>query len=258
VFFTVADRSLYLRLVRENQEEAGVGILAYCLMTNHVHFVAIPEREDSLAVLFGRANGRYAQAINIRKRRCGHLWQARFHSCALSDTHLEIALRYVEDNPCRAGMAGAPGEYGSSSPAHLLGGPDRSRILDLRFWERTGGASAWAELHATRSSADQIMALRKCTYSGRPLGQEPFLAAMEERFHRKMGAQPRRRTAPNRENSVKSSMGCPKMQITSVATQAVPRIPKTCTDIMSETCGRNLGKIALFPLTLSPNKSYIR
>jgi len=60
VFLTVADRSLYLRLVRENQAEAGVRILAYCLMRNHVHFVAVPQREDSLAVLFGRANGRYA------------------------------------------------------------------------------------------------------------------------------------------------------------------------------------------------------
>jgi putative transposase len=191
VFFTVADRSLYLRLIRENQAEAGVRILAYCLMTNHVHFVAIPEREDSLAVLFGRANGRYAQAINIRKGRCGHLWQARFHSCALSDTHLEIALRYVEDNPCRAGLAGAPGEYRwSSAPAHLLGEPDRSRILDLRFWERAGGASTRAELHATRSSADQIMALRKCTYSGRPLGEEPFVEAMEERFHCKWRRSP--------------------------------------------------------------------
>jgi putative transposase len=186
VFFTVADRSLYLRLVRENQAEAGVRILAYCLMTNHIHFVAIPERQDSLSVLFGRANGRYAQAINIRKGRCGHLWQARFHSCVLSESHLEIALRYVEDNPCRAGIAGAPGEYRwSSAAAHLLGKPDRSGVLDLEFWARAGGESTWAELHANKSHEDQIIALRKCTYSGRPFGEEAFLSGMEERFQRK-------------------------------------------------------------------------
>jgi putative transposase len=171
VFFTVADRSLYLRLVRENQADAGVRILAYCLMTNHVHFVAIPQREDSLAVLFGRANGRYAQAINIRKGRCGHFWQARFHSCVLSDSHLDIAIRYVEDNPCPA--------------AHLNGEPDRSRVLDLGFWERAGGAATWAELHADKSNVDQMIALRKCTYSGRPFGEERFVSAMEERFQRK-------------------------------------------------------------------------
>lgn len=186
VFFTVADRSLYLKLVRENQAEAGVRILAYCLMTNHVHFVTIPEREDSLAVLFGRANGRYAQAINIRKGRCGHFWQARFHSCALSDSHLGVALRYVEGNPCRAGMVATPGEYRwSSAAAHLLGAPDRSHVLDLTFWERAGGAATWASLHAGENHADQIWALRKCTYSGRPFGEESFVSAIEERFQRK-------------------------------------------------------------------------
>ncbi len=186
IFFTAADRSLYLSLVRQNLAEAGVRILAYCLMTNHVHFVAIPEREDSLAVLFGRANGRYAQAINIRKGRCGHFWQARFHSCALSDTHLEIALRYVEDNPCRAGISAVASAYRwSSAAAHLLSTPDRSGILDLRFWERAGGATTWADLHAANSDADQILLLRKCTYAGRPFGEESFLESMETRFHRK-------------------------------------------------------------------------
>ena len=140
VFFTAADRSLYLRLIRENQAEAGVRILAYCLMTNHVHFVAIPEREDSLAVLFGRANGRYAQAINIRKGRSGHFWQNRFHSCALSESHLEIALRYVEDNPCRAGLVTTPGQYRwSSAAAHLAGEPDRSHVLDVGFGSGPAG-----------------------------------------------------------------------------------------------------------------------
>jgi putative transposase len=109
IFFTIGDRKLYLELVRQNQQEAGVRVLAFCLMTNHVHFLVVPEREDSLAVLFGRANGRYAQALNIRRGRCGHLWQARFHSCPMSPAHLEVGLRYVEANPCRAGIVDRPG-----------------------------------------------------------------------------------------------------------------------------------------------------
>jgi hypothetical protein len=32
---------------------------------------------------------------------------------------------------------------------------------------------------------EQLFALRKCTYAGRPFGEKPFLAAMEERFQRK-------------------------------------------------------------------------
>jgi putative transposase len=172
VFFTVGDRALYLRLIRESQEE--------------VHFVVIPEREDSLALLFGRANGRYAQAINIRKGRSGHLWQARYHSCVMSESHFWIGLRYVEANPCRAGLVREAADYRwSSAAAHLLDTPDRSRVLDLEFWERAGGAATWADLHATEDRKEQLIALRKCTYAGRPFGDEAFVAAMEGQFQRK-------------------------------------------------------------------------
>ncbi len=47
VFFTESDRSTYLRLIVQNLEDAGFRVLAWCLMTNHVHFVAVSEREDS-------------------------------------------------------------------------------------------------------------------------------------------------------------------------------------------------------------------
>jgi putative transposase len=186
VFFTGADRSLYLRLVRENLEDAGCRVLAYCLMTNHVHFVVIPDREDSLAVLFGRANGRYAQALNIRKGRCGHLWQARYHSCPMSASHFWVGLRYVECNPCRAGMVNAAEEYPwSSARVHLFGEADRSGILDLDFWERAGEREGWAELHQRSITTEQVNGLRKCTFAGRPFGEEDFLEEMDGRFQRK-------------------------------------------------------------------------
>lgn len=52
VFSTDQDRTTYLRLVQENLGDAGVRILGYCLMTNHVHLIAVPERENSLSILF--------------------------------------------------------------------------------------------------------------------------------------------------------------------------------------------------------------
>ena len=61
VFFFHADRETYLHLVEDQREEAGVRVLGWCLMTNHVHWIVVPEREDSLAVLFRRVHGRYAQ-----------------------------------------------------------------------------------------------------------------------------------------------------------------------------------------------------
>ena len=61
VFFSASDYRMYLSLLREQIAYAEVRVLAYCLMTNHVHLVVVPERADSLAVLFRRVHGRYAQ-----------------------------------------------------------------------------------------------------------------------------------------------------------------------------------------------------
>jgi hypothetical protein len=78
----------------------------------------------------------------IRKGRAGHLWQARFHSCPMSESHFWIGLRYVEGNPCRANRVTSPSDCPwSSAAAHLSGAPDRAQILDLDFWERAGGAA---------------------------------------------------------------------------------------------------------------------
>ncbi len=114
-FSSEPDRATYLRLLRDNLPEADVAILAYCLMSNHVHLVAVPEREDSLALLLRRVHGRYAQYYNTRNGRTGHLWQNRYFACALGRNHLWTALAYVEGNPVRAGLARSAGEYPWSS-----------------------------------------------------------------------------------------------------------------------------------------------
>jgi hypothetical protein len=52
-------------------------------------------------------------------------------------------------------------------------------------------------------------------------------------------------TAPNRENGLKCLVGCPKMQITSVATQAVPRLSLACPsgDVISESFSNQIGNM---------------
>ena len=93
VFFSQQDRQTYPRLVSEQREEAGVRVLAWCLMANHVHPVVVPEREDSLAVLFRRVHGRYAQYRNARRGRTGQLWQNRFFGCPVSTARETGVLR---------------------------------------------------------------------------------------------------------------------------------------------------------------------
>lgn len=186
VFLADADRTSYLRILALNREEARVRILAWCLMSNPIHLVAIPDREDSLEVLLRRTHGRYAQMFNARTGRTGHLWQSRFFSCALDSRDLWRALAYVERNPVRAGLVERPEQdEWSSARAHLGLEQDHYGLLDLSFWRESGGPQGWRDLLLSREEAAVVHMLRRCTCSGRPFGEERFLADFEARFGRR-------------------------------------------------------------------------
>jgi len=121
IFEDSADRKKYIEFVSEYSRKYQMKIYAYCLMTNHVHFLAAPLRRDSLAMTFKYANMRYSSYFNRKNRRSGHLWQGRFYSCPLHHDHALEALRYVERNPVRAKMVRLPWEYEWSSAREHVG-----------------------------------------------------------------------------------------------------------------------------------------
>ncbi len=65
VFFSDKDRIAYLDVPSEQGRVHGVQYLAWCLMTNHVHLVATPSTESSLAKGIGEAHKRYSRMINF-------------------------------------------------------------------------------------------------------------------------------------------------------------------------------------------------
>ena len=121
VFEEDIDRENYLNWFQEYAQKYKVKLYAWCLMTNHVHFVVEPSSEKGLAELFKNTQMRYSQYFNKKQKVFGHLWQCRFFSCPLDNDHLYEALRYVELNPLRAGMAQTVYDYKwSSARDHLF------------------------------------------------------------------------------------------------------------------------------------------
>ncbi len=49
LFYLDDDGKEYLLLIKQTAERFGVEFISYCLMTNHIHLVAIPSQTDSLA-----------------------------------------------------------------------------------------------------------------------------------------------------------------------------------------------------------------
>ncbi len=179
VFFADGDRFVYLRWLAENCARYGLDIRAYCLMTNHIHLVAVPLREDSLSRAVGLTDARYAQHVNKVHTRTGHLWQSRFYSCALDDKHEVAAMRYVEQNPVREGLVADASTYPWSSAAAHLGDVDPSGLLDLPAWRRQWTVDDWGKMLASGLPETQVKTLRRHTSRGWPLGSESFVTKVE-------------------------------------------------------------------------------
>jgi putative transposase len=191
VFFDQSDRLTYLQLLAENCRTYQLRLLGYCLMSNHVHLVAIPDHINSMALALRQTHGRYAAILNGRQAASGHVWQGRYYSCPLDGAHLWAALRYVELNPVRAGLAGDASAYEwSSAGAHCGDEPDF--LLDTSPWTEQWTAPAWREFlgcdaGALREDADSI---RASTHTGRPLGSCEFVAGLEQRLGRRLVPRP--------------------------------------------------------------------
>ena len=192
-FFQDHDYVVYLKLMKTWCERHTVGIRAYCLMPNHVHLIAVPETVDGLARAIGEAHRRYTVRINRREGWRGYLWQGRFSSFVMDENYFLTAMRYVELNPVRAGLAASPADWPwSSARAHLSGQRD-PLIGDVR--EMVDYVGDWERYLALDIEEVEFLRLRKHTSTGRPLGSDAFIHRLEERLGRLLR---RRKPGPRR------------------------------------------------------------
>jgi len=211
VFLSPDDHRRYLDLLTRHASKCGARILGYCLMTNHVHLIAVPEAEGSLGRALGRAHSEYALALNRDAGRSGHIWQNRFFSCPLDWQHLLSAMRYVELNPVRANLVEAAWDWPwSSAFAHSVGSAS-DRVLDCRWAEPFGrwDFEEWREILAAGVNYGESEAIRRATRTGEPLGSREFVARLERRAGRRLRVGERgrpRRQPPSQEDA--AAQGC--------------------------------------------------
>jgi putative transposase len=180
-FFCTDDYLLYIALIAEWCDRYGVEVWAYCLMPNHVHFVAVPASAAGLRRAIGEAHRRYTTEINRREGWCGHLWQGRFGSYVMDDRYTLAAARYVELNPVRAGLVARAEDYPwSSARAHLLGRDD-CLVKVAPLLERVG---QWAPFLSEGAPAEDLDSLRRHERTGRPLGTDAFVDDLERALGR--------------------------------------------------------------------------
>ncbi len=176
VFFSDDDRRVYLDYLRIYAKPAGIHFWGYCLMGNHVHIIAVPDREDSFACGFAEAHRRYTRMVNFREGWRGYLWEGRFKSYPLSEFHLYAAIRYIERNPVRAKIVKNAWDFlWSSARAHVL--KQKDPLLEDNFM--ASEIKDWASFLAEEDKQGDINLHRLHVNTGRPLGDDRFIEKIE-------------------------------------------------------------------------------
>ncbi len=129
VFRDDRDRQEYLDRIQRYRAKFRFQLLAYCLMTNHVH-LAIRTGDEPLSRVMAALQSSFAQWFNRRHGRVGHFFQGRYKAFVVQEErYFEALLRYIHLNPVKARIVERPQDYPWSSD-RLFRGTGASGLLD--------------------------------------------------------------------------------------------------------------------------------
>ncbi len=183
IFFGPEYYQHYLNLLSFYCRQNHVEIISYCLMTNHVHLILVPSTEDALSDCLARVHQRYATDINKIKTWKGHLWQQRYYSSPLEESHLWTAMRYIAQNPVRAKLITNPIDYPwSSAKAHC--GLETSAVITPHhsLQSELSRKNDWIQWLKGKEDTVAIDQLRAATKRDLPCGSEAYIQRLEDRF----------------------------------------------------------------------------
>jgi putative transposase len=198
VFLDRGDYEKYLSFLARYSDEKEVAILAYCLMPNHVHLLAVPSQDQTLAKMMQGIALCYSKYFNGENGRTGRLWECRYHSTIIDrDRYLWTVSKYIENNPVRAGIVDRPDDYPhSSAKAHILGSRDpllKEPLFDI------SELNEYRKFIRSEEDKKIIEEIRKQTRSGKPLGDGGFLNTLSEQTGCSLSFRPKGRPRKNTE-----------------------------------------------------------
>ena len=183
---------LYLSLWEELSSRYGVAVHAYCLMTNHIHFLVTPSTETAISRTMSVVGSRYAFAINKQLGRTGTIWEGRHKSSLVdSDQYLLTCYRYIELNPVRAEIVTHPSEYPwSSFAANAYGNYNWLEphpiylALSTTLNDRLAN---YRSLFADQLEQEDLEIIRTASHYCHPIGDQDFKAMIELEYGVNLG-----------------------------------------------------------------------
>ena len=130
IFEDEEDCAQFLEALKRYKEKSGYEIYSYCLMGNHVH-ILMKIGIEPLEQVMRRLCGSYVYWYNKKYQRIGNLFQDRFKSEPVEDDqYFQTVLRYIHQNPVKAGLVKHVEEYKWSSFHEYV---NQANIVNINF-----------------------------------------------------------------------------------------------------------------------------
>ncbi len=187
IFSNHRDYEMFLALLQEATKLWAVRVSSYCLMDNHYH-ILLQTPLGNLSRFMRHLNGVYTQRYNSTHGYEGQLFRGRFKSILVEENNYLLELvRYIHNNPLRAGMVSQLEDYSWTS--HLDYHASRQEgewlykeiILNM-LSEKTDSRQAYLKFMYNDNS-DKINGIFNKKKWPAILGSESFISRIKEDFH---------------------------------------------------------------------------
>ncbi|MCU7833872.1 MAG: transposase [gamma proteobacterium symbiont of Taylorina sp.] len=203
-FSSEGDMKAYLNWLKEFSIKYSVDIHAWVLMTNHIHLLCTPQKENAISQMMQSIGRMYVRYYNHIQQRTGTLWEGRFKSNLVqSERYLFELQRYIELNPVRAGLVEEPGNYSWSSYAcNALGIETELQTphplylaLAKTKYDRLKN---YRSLFKAKEGKEKLRKIRESINKGLALGNKQFTTQIEILSNKRVT--PRKAGRPKKDN----------------------------------------------------------
>lgn len=158
IFEKDEDKNFLLRDIIKKQRDLYFKIIGYAIMNSHFHFI-IQTAEEPLQNIMHRINNRYSKHYNHKYDRKGHVFDNRYRAILVqNENYLLTLLRYIHQNPVKAGICSRVDEYKWSSDCHYRKGHseeiDVKTVLDSISKDRNAALKHYNEFMLTMDDKD--------------------------------------------------------------------------------------------------------
>jgi len=199
IFEDASDQQRMLDLLQTHSQAQSVEVHAYVLMGNHLHLLVTPQADKALPLMMQAVGRSYVLSFNKRHGRTGTLWEGRYRSTLIQTERYFLAcMAYIDLNPVRAGLVEQAADFAWSSHGHYTGIRQDPWLTPHALYWALGNTpfareAAYAALVQAGIQPKQQQALTDATMSGWALGEESFVAGLQQLTPRRV-----RKTAAGR------------------------------------------------------------